>query len=190
MCCCRHLTFQLNVVPVTIQQCYLNNYLSRSLTHKHTPTHIKSTHPCNLRTKCPASVNEGFLVFQGPLGIYFSAPCFFLSSPLLGTAGGWFGFLWCVCVCGRGRGGGWNKQRDVILTASPFWEQDRKWAQQRKHDLLPLSYSLSLHPLLSLSSNFFSLCLSPLRSAPTQCHFSFLVPDTSRAVTCSCGVCV
>ena len=112
MCYCRHLTFHFNVVPVTIQQCYLNNYLSLSASH--TPTHIKSTHPCNWRTKCPASVNEGFLMFQGPLGIYFSAPCFFLSSPLSGTAGGWFGFLWCVCVCVvrgrevvrcRGRGG-------------------------------------------------------------------------------------
>lgn len=79
-----------------------------------------------------SSVNQSFLVFQKPLGGYVFLLAVFLSSTLQGAA------LACVslcvsvsvCVCGLGRGS------EAVFAVSPFWDQDRKWAQQRKHDLL------------------------------------------------------
>lgn len=96
-----------------------------------------------------SSINRGFLVFQRPLGggwvgIFFCSLPFPLICVLPGAA---LVSLACVCGFGLGRGGASH----VVLADSPFWDEDRKWAQQRKHDLLslppPSFYPLTLFPL-------------------------------------------
>lgn len=93
-----------------------------------------------------SSINRGFLVFQRPLGgggYIFLLAAFSSHLCVAGCSSGFSG----VCVWLRVGGGASH----VVLADSPFWDEDRKWAQQRKHDLLslppPSFYPLTLFPL-------------------------------------------
>lgn len=96
--------------------------------------------------------------------------------------------LMCVCVCGKREGGGGRglKQAEGCHSYSFSFLGTGQEVGSTEETWPPPPLLFSLYPQTFSPS----LCLSPLRSAPTHCHFSFLVPDTSRAVTCSCGVCV
>ena len=154
-------------------------------------THFKTTHHTHThthtRTKCPAPVSlckrRLPYVSQTAGDIFFCS----LLFPLISFVGYCGRSVWvslmcvcvCVCVCVYvGEGGGRpNRRRDVILTVTPFWDQDRKWAQQRKCDLLPLS-SLPLWPYVFFSSLCLPLSPPPLPPSPRPClthsqgHFS------------------
>lgn len=92
-------------------------------------------------------------------GTYFSAPCFFLSSPLYDTAGGWLGFLWSVCVCVWVCAVGWrgagdrNSLSDVVLSLSilgsgqEVGSTEETWPPPASPLSLPLSSYFSLYSL-------------------------------------------
>lgn len=140
-------------------------------------------HAGNMRTKCPAPLRS--LMCQRPLGIYFSAPCFFLSSPLWSAARGCFG-LSDMCVCGRAREGG----------VMPFLHS-LHFGIRTGSGLNRGNMTSSLPPPSFYHLTFFLLFTlppfvhpSPSKSAPRHSQASLVAPDTLQAVTRSHDPCL